>query len=85
MGKIDYEEKYKALKAEMDLIKRTAPEDNLNYLINQINCGNLKTDGNEVVINILQTAINGIKNITKKLNKDRSTHLSTKNKKKNEQ
>ena len=79
MGGIDYKEKYLALQRELKEIKSIHPEDNLNYLSNQIRCGNLKTSGDKIVLSIIAKAIDGIKNLNKRLNKDKSKHLATKN------
>ena len=74
---MNYEEEYKKIKSELDLIKRTSPDDNINFLINQINVGNITTSDNDRVINILNVSQDGIKQLNKKLNtKPKKTRIS---------
>jgi hypothetical protein len=56
-------------KAELNSIKSINPDNNLRYLINQIEVGNIKTSNNEKVLNILNEVKKGIQNINHKLYK----------------
>jgi hypothetical protein len=64
---MNYEEEYKKTKSALDLIERTYPDDNLNFLINQINVGNITTSNNDNVIKILKTANDGVKKLNQRL------------------
>lgn len=56
------------IKSELNRIKAIAPNDNLRYLVNQIELNNIKVSEKERVLNILNEIDLGIKNLTDKLN-----------------
>lgn len=64
---MNYEDEYKKVKKELDSIKQIQPEDNLRFLINQIDRNNIIVGEKTKVLNILNNVNLGIKNLHKKL------------------
>lgn len=71
------EQENKKLKAELNRINGIQPDDNLNFLVNQIMVGNITTNNNKRVLNILNEVKLGISTLSEKLKQERN-----KNKKK---
>ena len=63
------EQELKEVKAELKRIMSIQPEDNLRFLVNQIEVGNITTSDNRRVLNILNEVNLGIKNLKYKNNK----------------
>lgn len=63
------EKELKEVKAELKRIMSIQPEDNLRFLVNQIEVGNITTSDNRRVLNILNEVNLGIKNLKDKNNK----------------
>jgi hypothetical protein len=63
------EQELKEVKAELKRITSIQPEDNLRFLVNQIEVGNISTSDNKRVLNILNEVNLGIKNLKDKNNK----------------
>jgi hypothetical protein len=73
------------IKSELNRIKAIAPDDNLRYLVNQIELNNIKVSEKDRVLNILNEIDLGIKNLTDKLNSIRTKKITeTKEKNQNE-
>ncbi len=77
----DYKEKYEALKMQLNFIKGTAPENNTDFLINQVTCGNIKTNDNKRVLNILGHINNAIKDMKNNLSAKNTELIKLKKKK----
>ena len=73
------EKELSQLKTELTRIKAIKPDDNLRFLQNQIEVGNITTSDNKRVLNILNEIDLGIKKQDDKINS-----LTVKNKKKAE-
>ena len=63
------EQELKKVKSELKRIMSIQPEDNLRFLVNQIEVGNITTSDNRRVLNILNEVNLGIKNLKDKNNK----------------
>lgn len=70
------EKELKEVKAELRRIMSIQPEDNLRFLVNQIEVGNITTSDNKRVLNILNEVNLGIKNL-----KDKNSKLINRKKK----
>ena len=61
------EEKYTEVKRRLDLIEAQTPEDNVRYLINQINIDNITVSEKDRVLRILVLIQDSIKSLNLKL------------------
>lgn len=62
-------EKEKELQNELNRINEIQPDDNLRYLINQVEVGNIEVSEKDRVLNILNEVKLGITSLSDKYNK----------------
>lgn len=73
----ELEEKYQEVKKKLNTIESTTPEDNIRYLINQIEVDNITVSEKERVLAILEKVKSSIQNLSLKLsNKGKKKDVS---------